>query len=596
MADLKRSDIEQKYKWRLEDMLESQDAWEELFKKAETLSASLEGYKGKLSDPDTAAQCLIDESELSLCLERLYVYAHMRRDEDSTVSLYQGLADRAMGLVVRANTASSFVTPELSALPEDELKALAAHPKLAGDYDRFFHSLIRQKPHILSEREERLIALGGEVSSGFAKIFAMLNNADHLAPTIKDEDGKSVKITHGTYSVMLQNKNQEVRRRAYNAYYRYFKERSNTITAIYSSLIAKDIYHARARGHSSCLSAALFGEEVSPDVYNNLLSAVEENTPLLHDYMALRKKITGLDNMYMSDMHFPMFENADIKLPYEEAYALVKAGLAPLGKEYAQLLETAYSGGWIDVLESKGKRSGAYSWGCYGTHPYVLLNHELTTHGIFTIAHEMGHAIHSYYSDKNQPYIKAQYTIFVAEVASTVNEVLLLRHIIGNTSDVNLKKFLLSYFLDMVRTTIFRQTQFAQFESEAHAMAERGQPLTKEELNKFYFDLNKKYYGDAVTYDGNIAHEWSRIPHFFNSPFYVYKYSTGLTAAITIAGKILAEGEPMVKDYMKFLSSGCSSDPVDLLRIAHVDLSQKQPFEFAMQQFKSTLEELKSLT
>ena len=298
----------------------------------------------------------------------------------------------------------------------------------------------------------------------------------------------------------------------------------------------------------------------------------------------------------MYDMHFPIFKNAEIALSYEDAFKLVKEGLMPLGKEYQGLLDKAFSEGWIDVFENKGKRSGAYSWGCYGTHPYVLLNHEKTTHGVFTIAHELGHAMHYYYSNSTQPYPKAEYTIFVAEVASTVNEVLLLKHIIAKTTDENIKKFLLSYYLDMFRTTIFRQTQFSEFEAAAHKMAENGEPLTKASLSELYYKLNKKYYGKAVTYDKNIAIEWARIPHIYNYPFYVYKYATGLTSAINIAGKILKEGESMVKDYKKFLTLGGSSDPVNLLRTAHVDLSTTAPFEFAMEEFKSTLEQLKALT
>ncbi len=597
MAQLKRSDIDAKYKWKLEAIVDGDNAWEQLFKDTEKLVEPLGAFAGKLSDADAVAACLAAESEVSRNIERLYVYARMRRDEDSTVSLYQGLADRAMGLYVKAGAVSAYVVPELSALPQAALEKIAADPRLK-DYDRFFYSIIRQKEHILTDKEESLLALGGEVSSSFSQIFAMMDNADHSFPTITDENGKRVKITHSTYSVMLQKRSQALRRKAYNAYYRPYKAKINTLAAVYAAVVKKDVYHMRARKFGSSLEAALFNEEVDASVYRNLLKTVEGGLPALHDYMALRKRVSGLEKLCMHDMHFPIFDKADIALSYEDAYKLVKEGLKPLGKDYAALLDEAYNSGWIDVFENKGKRSGAYSWGTYDAHPYVLLNHEKTTHGIFTIAHELGHAMHSYFSNRAQPYEggKANYTIFVAEVASTVNEVLLLKHIVAQNEDENVRKFLLSYYLDMFRTTVFRQTQFSEFEAKAHEMAESGQPLTHEALSEFYLGLNKKYYGPAVTYDKNISMEWARIPHFYNSPFYVYKYATGLISAVNIAGKILEEGGEMVADYKKFLSSGGSSDPVSLLRLARVDLGSPQPFEFAMREFEDTLSKLASLT
>lgn len=339
---------------------------------------------------------------------------------------------------------------------------------------------------------------------------------------------------------------------------------------------------------------ALLGEDVDKSVYDNLVNTVNECAPVMHRYMKVRKKTLGYDEMHVYDLHTPLVENAELRLSYEDAYELVLKGLAPLGEEYNALLKKGKDERWIDVCETDGKRSGAYSIGIYGNHPFVLLNYQKTTNDIFTIAHEMGHSLHSYFSNKNQPYSKCDYTIFVAEVASTVNEVLLLKYLLKTTDDKRLKKYLLNYFMDMIRTTLFRQTQFAEFEEKAHAMAEAGEPLNKDNLSELYYGLNKKYYGDAVTHDKDIEIEWARIPHFYRS-FYVYKYATGITSAVCIANRILKEGEPAVKDYFRFLSGGCSTDPVSLLRIAGADLTKKETYLVAMREFEDALNEFEKI-
>ena len=364
---------------------------------------------------------------------------------------------------------------------------------------------------------------------------------------------------------------------------------------IYAGNVKKSIFLKDARGFDSCLQMALFGEEVDRAVYDNLLSAVHDGLPLLHRYVDARKKALGYDEMHMYDMHVSLVEDADLTMPYDEAFDLVEKGLSPLGADYVALLHKGRTERWLDVYETEGKTSGAYSIGIFGNHPYVLLNYTKTLTDIFTIAHEMGHALHSYFSNKTQPYAKSQYKIFVAEVASTVNEMLLLRYLLANTQEKNIRRYLLNYFMDMIRMTLFRQTQFAEFEAEAHAMAERGEPLNKDNLSALYYDLNKKYYGEGAVHDRDIEIEWARIPHFYNA-FYVYKYATGITAAIAISDKIIKEGAPAVERYFAFLRGGCSKDPVTLLKEAGADLTSKATFEAAMQQFADALEEFTSLS
>ena len=402
-------------------------------------------------------------------------------------------------------------------------------------------------------------------------------------------------VTHGTYGVLLQSDDRKVRKEAFQKYYAAFKGLINSITSVYAGNVNKNVFLSKARKYESCLDRALSAEDVKPVVYENLLKAVNSALPSLHRYVRDKKKDLGLKTMHMYEMYVPTVKEAELQLDYEDAFKLVKEGLKPLGEEYGKLLQEAHDGGWIDVEETDGKRSGAYSIGVYGLrHPYVLLNYKKTTNNVFTIAHELGHALHTYHSNKYQPQAKADYRIFVAEVASTVNEVLLLKYLLKNSDDKKLKKYLLSYYTDMIKSTLFRQTQFAEFEYAAHTMAEEGKPLTKDALNEVYYNLNKKYYGRSVVSDDEIAYEWARIPHFYNA-FYVYKYATGITSAITIAERIYAEGEKAVKDYFKFLSSGGSDSPVELLKLAGVDLTKKEPFKKAMESFKLALDEYEAI-
>ena len=589
---LNRADVPAARKWRVEDLFATREAWEELFASvSERLDFS--AYEGKLGDPEVFKSCMDTVNEVSLDLNRLSAYAFLRNDEDTRQSEYRGLLSRATMLEMKLAENTAFITPELTAMSLLTLEGFAADPRLQ-DYDYTLRCLIRQKPHVLSRETEAVLAQGGKVFDGFHQIFGMMDNADFPTPTVK-VDGKKVALTHGMYGVLLRHPDRRVRKAVFKAYYKAYIDRINSLTATYVGSVDKDVFLARARRYDSCLDCALATEDVSRKVYENLLSSVKHGLPLLHRYYRDRKRILGLPSQHMYDLYTSCVENVDLKVDYETAFTMVKEGLAPLGAHYGDLLQTAHDNGWIDVEETEGKRNGAYSAGVHGMpHPYVLLNYQETTGDIFTIAHELGHAMHSYFSMAAQPPEKSGYKIFVAEVASTVNEVLLVKYMLKKTDDPKLKKYLLSYYLDTLKATLFRQTQFAEFEYVAHDMAERGEPLTKDSLCEVYLNLNKKYYGSSVVSDPEIAYEWARIPHFYRA-FYVYKYATGIVSAVSIAERILSEGQPAVDDYFKFLSSGGSDSPVELLKLAGVDLTRMDAFQTCMASFKAALEEFEAL-
>ena len=589
---LNRNDVPSHLKWNLSEIVDGEKGFTVI--ESEILSKlDFSKFEGKLADENVLLECLRYMDDLEIKLEILGVYAMMYRDVDTRNSDANALNSRVNNLFVKYSSAVSFVTPEITALPEEKLKAIIADERFK-DYDYQLEQMLRSKPHVLSRDCENILSLGGQVFGGFQEIFTMINNADLAFPEI-EVNGEKIKLSHGMYSVCVDSKDRKVRETAFKAFYKAFRDVLNTITATYAGNVNKDVFLTKARKYNSCLERALENEDVPAEVYKNLLKYVNGALPTLHKYVKDRKETLGYDEMHMYDMYVSLVEDAELKLPYEEAFKLVKKGLAPLGEDYGKLLQKAHDEGWIDVEETEGKRSGAYSVGVYGIeHPYVLLNYQPTTHDVFTIAHELGHSMHSYKSDAAQPKSKADYKIFVAEVASTVNEVLLLKYLLKNSTDVKLKKYLCSYYLEMIRTTIFRQTMFAEFEYIAHDSAEKGIPLTKDYLNDEYLKLNKKYYGDAVVSDDEIAYEWARIPHFYNS-FYVYKYATGLISAISIAERIYSEGDKEVEDYFRFLSSGASDGPVELLKLAGVDLTKKDAYEAMVKSFETTLAEFESL-
>ena len=587
-----RQDVAENLKWRLSDIFESLEAWNATYEEVAGM-IDFSKYEGKLGDPDTLLECLEAINKAAYKLMHLAVYASMWHDEDTRNSEAMALDSRVELIWMQFAGAVAFVNPELTALPTEYLESLINDARFA-DYDYTIKKTIKGKPHVLSKEIETLLSQEGTIFGGFQKVFGMIDNADFPYPTIK-VDGEKVQVTHGMYGVLLHHPDRKVRREAFRAYYKAYIGLINTITAAYTGNVEKDVFLARTRKYGSALEMSMAREDVDVKVYKNLLKSVKKGLPLLHRYYRDKKKLMGLKSMHMYDVYVSPVEDAELKLDYEDAFKVVKEGLLPLGERYQALLQEAHDNGWIDVEETEGKRSGAYSNSVYGLkHPYVLLNYQKTTGDVFTIAHELGHAMHSYFSERNQPQEKADYTLFVAEVASTVNEVLLLKYLMKTTSDEKLKKYLLSYYMDMLKGTLFRQTQFAEFEFIAHDMCEKGQPLTKDALCKVYHDLNKKYYGRSVVSDDEIAYEWSRIPHFYRA-FYVYKYATGIITAVSIAERIYNEGQSAVDDYFKFLSAGGSNSPVELLKLAGVDLTKMDAFDSCMASFKAALEEFESL-
>ena len=592
---MERTEIAENLKWKTSDIFPTDEAWEEEFKAVEKEYGGYDFsvFDQKLADKQTLLDCFKLTDTIARRMEKLFLYAHLRHDEDVRVSKNAAAMARISALYSKVFAELAFVEPQLTALPEETLQAFIGDPDFK-DYDYRLRKIAAGKAHVLSAAEEKLLTLGSDVMGGFRDVFMMLDNANLNLPKATLHGGE-VQMSHGTYGVALRSGSAEERKEWFEKYYASYIRLIDAITQAYYGNVKKDVFYKTVRKYESCMAMAMDGEDVDPKVYENLIEATHAALPIMHEYISLRKKVVGLEEQHMYDIYMPLVENAEIQLPFDEAYELVIKGLAPLGEDYQNLLRKGKADGWIDVCENEGKRSGAYSSGVYESpHPYVLLNYQPTMNDIFTVAHEMGHALHTYKSNERQPYSKADYTIFLAEIASTVNEVLLLKYLYNTSTDKNLKKYLLNYYMDMIRGTMFRQTQFAEFEQIAHAKAEAGEALTKETLCDLYYGLNQKYYGEGIIHDKEIAYEWARIPHFYNS-FYVYKYATGITSAISIVKRILTEGESAVRDYFEFLSSGGCEDPVSILKKAGVDLTTSAPFEAATREFEETLNEFKSL-
>ncbi len=584
-----RDEISEEFKWNISDIFENDEKFENALIKYKKNSTKITEWKGKLSDDDTLLEMLKFKEKQSIVLSDLIQYAHMRKDEDGT---NQNAVDMSMRVDFAANdasTLSAFVVPEISKFNDAKLKELIENPKFKK-YSRYFEGILRDKKLILSEKEEKLIKEFGLCLDGYHDTFSMFDNVDAHFDPIKNEDDEVVEISHATYSKMLQNPNREVRKSAFESMFNEYKKYINTLTSNYAGSVKVDWVLAKIRKFKNSLDASMYEEEVSPKCYETLIKSINENLETMHKYVGLRKKLLGLDEVRFYDLYVPITKELKKEYDYETAKNIVIEATKVLGEEYNTNIKNAFESRWIDVYENKGKRSGAYSWGNYNSHPFVLLNFEGTVHDIFTIAHELGHSMHSFYSNKKQPYFKSHYVIFLAEIASTVNEVLLLKHLIKN-AEGDEKKYLLSYYLDMFRTTIYRQTMFSEFEVYAHNLIESGNSITEKSLCDFYFDLNKKYYGNDLVLDDLVRYEWARIPHFY-SAFYVYKYATGLTAAVNIANNILEKGESYIKKYKEFLSMGSALTPLDILKIVDIDLTDKKKYDFAQQEFKKTLEEL----
>lgn len=587
-----RADMDPRWQWRLEDIFAAEADYERAFDQARQAIDAMQAWQGRVAEDPR--QAIRDENDLSLQLDHLMAYALMHKDEDGSDPVRQARAARLQALLVAADSATAFLRPELLALPEKELQALRDDPDFA-DYGERMRVLLLQKPHTLPAEQEQLLAAAGDVLGAPREIFSMFNDVDLPLPQVTGEDGNKVQLTHGNYGVMIRSRNRQVRKEAFEAMMGTFRKFGATLTAAYAGAVKGAVFQARAHHYASARQARLAPLEIPESVYDSLLSAVEQALPALTEYLRVRREQLGLEELHLYDLYVPIIADYDMKMTFPEAFELVCRGLAPLGEEYIAKLREGYAGGWIDVYENKAKRSGAYSWGCYGVHPFVLLNHTDDLGGAMTLAHELGHSMHTYYSDTAQPYAKAGYSLFVAEVASTCNEVLLMRYLMKeHADDPKAAAFLCNQLLEEFRTTVFRQTMFAAFEKEAHALYERGEVLTDEVLSKIYLGLNEKYYGGGCVVDPLIDAEWMRIPHFYRN-FYVYQYATGFSAAVAIATRILNEGEPAVKDYKKFLSAGCSVPPIQALRLAGVDMENPDTVKNALRVFADTVEDLKKL-
>ena len=592
---MERKEISENKKWNTQDLFESDKAWEQEFEAVEKEYGVIDisQFDNKLSDKATLLRCLNLCDEVSSRIEKLYIYAHLRHDEDVRNGETTANLARITATFTKIVSQLSFIDPQLTALDENTLQAFINDSDFSAHNYRL-EKLAKSKAHVLSEKEEKLLALSSDVFGGFQNVFMMLDNANLNLPKA-NFNGEEMQMSHGLYGVVLHTGNAEERKEWFHKYYDSYIKLIDAITQTYYNNVKKNVLYKTVRNYNSCLEMALSDEDVAPVVYKNLIKATHDALPIMHEYISVRKQVLSQAEQHIYDLYVPLVEDADMKLSFDDAYDLVVKGLGALGSDYQSLLQKAKDERWIDVYENDGKRNGAYSAGTYNApHPYVLLNYQPTTNDIFTIAHEMGHALHTYKSTAAQPYAKASYTIFLAEIASTVNEVLLLKYLYKESKDKNLKKYLLNYYMDTIRATLFRQTQFAEFEQKAHEKVENGEALTKDSLNELYYGLNKEYYGDGVVHDEKIAYEWARIPHFYNA-FYVYKYATGIISAISIVKRILTEGESAVKDYFEFLSAGGSNDPVSILQKAGVDLTSEQPFKVAMQEFADTLAEFKSL-
>ncbi|MBQ1536863.1 MAG: oligoendopeptidase F [Ruminococcus sp.] len=591
----KRCDIEEQYKWRLEDIYPTREDWEKDFKRFEEMTEKFTALKGRLAE---SAETLLSyfrlSDELAVISDSLINYAQRKSDEDTANAENQAMVERLMGAYAAFSSATSFDTPEITAIPDDTLEAFYSTCPDLELYRRALDIIRRQKAHILSEAEERILALSFELSRSPENVFSMFSDADLKFPDAADKDGVMHPVSHGTYIPLVKSSDRVLRKNAFEAMYHTYDSFRNTMAATLASQVKTLAFYAKARRFDSPLEQALYGNEIPTEVYHNLIDAVHENMQYMYDYVALRRELMGVDELHMYDLYTPVVSDIDMKITFEEAKETVYKALSVMGDEYLSILKEGFENRWIDVYENEGKTSGAYSAGAR-VHPYVLLNHKDTLNCMFTLAHEMGHAIHSYYSNKYQPVAYSDYKIFVAEVASTCNEALLMQYLLKNTEDKRERAYLINYFLEQFRTTLYRQTMFAEFELKISEMYAAGEALTADSLNALYRSLNELYFGSDIVIDSEIDLEWARIPHFYYD-YYVYQYATGYSAAIALSQRILKEGEPAVRDYIdNFLKGGCSKPPIELLRGAGVDMATSAPIKSALEMFGSLIGDMREL-
>lgn len=592
---LKRSQINEADKWKTEDIFENEALWEDAFKYIKSKIPDISSFSGRLGEGASVFLSALNLMEtVEQALDKVYAYASLKKDENSTVSDFQSLFGRAQSLYVEYSEASSYIVPEILSIPSETIEKFFDEEPALKLYTHMIDDINRNRPHTLDVEKEQLLAAVGDLSTGPRNIYDMIRDADMKFGLIKGEDGEDVELTQERYTSFMESSERSVREQAFNRLYETYGKQKNTIAATYNASVKKDIFYARVRNHPSALEAALFGDNVDPAVYDNLINSVNNNMDKLHRYVSLRKRALGLDELHMYDLYCPIVKDIKVTKTFEEAKEICLAGLKPLGEDYLSVLRHAFDSRWIDKYENEGKHGGAYSFGVYGVHPFVLMNYQSNLNDVFTLAHEMGHAMHSYYSHKNQPYVYAYYTIFVAEVASTLNETLVTNYLLSSTTDKTLRMYLINLYLERFRSTLYRQTMFAEFEKLTHSALESGRPLTHEMLSAEYKKLNERYFGTGIVIDDAIALEWARIPHFYTA-FYVYKYSTGIAAATALAMKIVKEGQPAVDRYIKFLSSGGSDYPLNQLAEAGVDMRTPEPVEQALKLFGELIEEMEQL-
>lgn len=585
-----RSEIAQQDKWRIEDIYATDEAWEADYNECIRRAKEKCVYQGRLAESaQILYQALKESDEADLLVEHVYVYAFMKYYEDTANAVYQEMSGRAQAAVTKLSEKYAFSTPEILAIDQKKMQEYLNSDTLAL-YRHALEDILAKKEHALSEKEERLLAMAGQVTASPNEIFSKFNNADVKFGTILDEDGNEVELTNGRYSVFMESNDRSVRENAFKALYRQYGNYKNTLAATYYANVKQACFYAKARKYDSTLQMYLSGSFIPEKVYHNLIETVHKNLDKMHTYVSLRKQVLGVDELHFYDIYAPMVSDITMKIPYEEAKDIALKALAPLGEEYLSKVKEGFESGWVDVYENTGKRTGAFSWGTYGVHPYVFLNYTDTLNDVFTLVHEMGHAMHTYYSNANQPYPYAGYRIFVAEVASTCNEALLMQYLLKNCTDLSEKKYLMNHYFEQFKGTLFRQTMFAEFEMITHKMAEDGEVLNAQALCDVYRKLNEEYFGEDMVIDDEIALEWSRIPHFY-TPFYVYQYATGYSAAIAIASKIFKGDEKTLKGYKQFLSGGCSMHPIDLLKLCGIDMESPQVIQEALDVFGKLLEE-----
>ena len=589
---MERSTIENKFKWTIDEMYPNEESIEKDIQKVKELIEEVKKYKGILADSEeNLFKALNISEEASRILQNLYVYTHMKSHEDTRINKNQGNATKTDMLSTELSMATSYMVPEIIAMDSEKLENYLKTEKLSH-YKKYVDDILRLKPHTLNEREEELLAAVADLSGVPENVYDMLSFADLQFPEIEDENGEKVRVTHSNFSLFLKSKDARVRKDAFEAMYGIYGQYKNTFASTLYGGIKSEIFYAKTRKYESALQGSLFQDNVSVDVYNNLIDAVHENLDTLNDYIDLKKKFLGLDKINMYDLYVPLTENFDMEISYEKAQKIILEALKPLGEEYLENVKKAFAEGWIDVYGNEGKQGGAYSWGSYDSKSYILMSYKDDLNSLFTLIHEMGHSMHSFYSKNNQPYLYSGYKIFVAEVASTLNELLLINYLLKNAESKEERVYLLNYYLEQFRTTVYRQTMFAEFEKICHGKVEEGEPLTAEDFNNIYYDLNKKYYGESCEVNEEIALEWARIPHFYSN-FYVYKYATGFSAASALSKQILEEGESAVSRYKEFLKSGGSEFPLDQLRKAGIDMEKKESVDEALHVFKDLVNHLK---